>query len=297
MIYTMHYQPHEVASYINWLYFFHAWGFPARYGAVSHVHGCEACRGAWLQTFPPEERDRASEALKLMEEAHSTLNWIDGEFRSHALVGLFDANSEGDDIVLRDDEGKEWRLPMLRQQQGDTCLCLSDFLLPRESGEADCVGLFVASVDEGLERSHPDDDFRHMMCQTLADRLAEATAERAHEEVRRKLWAYAPEENLTPQQLFSEEYEGLRPAVGYPSLPDQSLNFLIDNILEMGKIGVRLTGSGAMVPHASVSGLLFSHPKASHFSVGKIGQDQLSDYAKRRGFGVEEMKRFLTSNL
>ncbi len=297
MIYTMHYQPHEVASYINWPYFFHAWGFPARYGTVSRVNGSEARGRAWQQTFPAEERDRASEALKLMEETREMLSQIDGEFRTHALAGLFEAYSEGDDIVLLGDEGEEWRLPMLRQQQGDTCLCLSDFLPPRESHKRDRVGLFVASVDEGLEKSLPDDNFRHMICQTLADRLAEATAEKAHEEVRRGLWAYAPEENLTPEQLFNEEYQGLRPAVGYPSMPDQSINFLIDKILGMDKIGVRLTGSGAMVPHASVSGLLLSHPKACHFSVGRIGQDQLSDYARRRGFGVEEMKRFLTSNL
>ncbi len=296
MRHTLDYNLHDVAGYINWLYFFHAWGFPARYGAIRHIHGCEACRRNWLQSFPPEERGKAGEAINLYKEAQALLGDMDTKFRTHALVGLFPANSDGDDIVLWDDGGGEWRLPMLRQQTGDECLCLSDFLLPIGNGR-DIVGLFATSVDAGVEQSHPDDDYRRMLCQTLADRLAEATAERMHEEVRKRLWAYAPGESLSVEQLLAEAYQGKRPAVGYPSLPDQSLNFLLSDILGMQSIGISLTESGAMLPHASTSGLMLAHPKACHFAVGRVGQDQIADYARRRGFGVERMKQFLTSNI
>ncbi len=294
MIYKLDYRLHEVAGYINWLYFFHAWGFPSRYGGISQVHGCEACWVNWLQSFPEEERDKASEAIKLFKEAQAMIGEMDERFEAHAIVGLFDASSEGDDIVLWTDQGETVRLPMLRQQNGEECLCLSDFILPL-GGERDTIGLFASSVDAGLEQSYEGDDYRHLLCQTLADRLAEATAERAHEYTRKQLWAYAPEEDLTIEQLFREEYQGKRPAVGYPSLPDQSLNFLVDEVLHLSSIGISLTESGAMKPHASTSGLLFAHPEARHFCVGRIGHDQVEDYARRRGLSVERAEQFLTS--
>ncbi len=294
MIYTLDYRLHEVAGYINWLYFFHAWGFPSRYGSISQVHGCEACWANWLQSFPEEERDKASEAIKLFKEAQAMIGEMDERFDAYALVGLFDANGDGDDIVLWTEDDKTVRLPMLRQQNGEECLCLSDFIRPL-GAERDCIGLFASSVDEGLEQSYEGDDYRHLLCQTLADRLAEATAERAHEYTRKQLWAYAPDENLTMEQLFREEYRGKRPAVGYPSLPDQSINFLIDEVLHLSTIGISLTESGAMKPHASTSGLLLAHPEARHFSVGRIGRDQLEDYARRRGLSVERAEQFLTS--
>ncbi len=296
MIYTLDYRLHEVAGYINWLYFFHAWGFPSRYGSISQVHGCEACWANWMQSFPEEERDKAAEAIRLFKEAQTVIDEMDERFRSHALVGLFDANSHGDDILLWTDEGDEVRLPMLRQQSGELCLCLSDFVLPL-GAEHDTIGLFASSVDSGLEKSYEGDDYRHLLCQTLADRLAEATAERAHEYTRKQLWAYAPDEDLTVEQLFREAYQGKRPAVGYPSLPDQSLNFLIDEVLHLSSIGISLTESGAMMPHASTSGLMLAHPEARHFSVGRIGTDQVEDYARRRGMNIERAKQFLTSNL
>ncbi len=296
MVYTLDYRLHEVAGYINWLYFFHAWGFPSRYGSISQVHGCEACWANWLQSFPEEERGKAAEAIKLFKEAQAVIGEMDEMFKSHALVGLFDANSDGDDIIVWTDEGETKRLPMLRQQKGERCLCISDFVQPLGE-EKDCIGLFASSVDEGLEQSCEGDDYRHLLCQTLADRLAEATAERAHEDTRKRLWAYAPDENLTVEQLFREEYQGKRPAVGYPSLPDQSLNFLIDEVLHMANIGISLTESGAMKPHASTSGLMLAHPRARHFSVGRIGHDQVEDYARRRGLSVERAEQFLTSNI
>lgn len=158
------------------------------------------------------------------------------------------------------------------------------------------IGCFVCSVDRGMEEQHADDEFQHLLHQTLADRLAEATAEKVHEMVRRELWGYAPHENLTLDELFNERYRGKRPAVGYPSLPDQSFNFLLDKLLDFASIGVTLTENGAMRPHASTSGLMISHPAARHFSIGSIGEDQLSDYAQRRGIKKEELRKFLSPN-
>ena len=133
--------------------------------------------------------------------------------------------------------------------------------------------------------------------QLLADRLAEATAERMHEEVRKHYWGYAKDENLSIPEMQVEKFQGIRPAVGYPSLPDTSLNFVIDQLLDMKQIGIRLTESGAMRPHASVSGFMFAHPQAHYFSLGKIGEDQLQDYARRRGLPVETLRKFLAANL
>ena len=136
-----------------------------------------------------------------------------------------------------------------------------------------------------------------MLSQTLADRLAEATAEKLHEEVRRTYWGYAPDEHLSIEALHREAFQGIRPAVGYPSLPDTSINFLIDRLIGMTDIGIRLTEHGAMRPHASVSGLMLSHPAARYFDLGPIGIDQLSDYARRRGIPLPLMRKFISSNI
>ena len=132
---------------------------------------------------------------------------------------------------------------------------------------------------------------------TLADRLAEATAEKLHEEVRKRIWGYAKEEQLTMRELHAEKFQGIRPAVGYPSLPDQSINFLIDELLGLKEIGITLTPNGAMSPSASVSGFMLAHPQAHYFSIGSIGEDQLQDYARRRGVEPEALRSFLTNNL
>lgn len=316
MTYTFSFQIHEVAPYINWLYFFHAWGFPARLGSISKVHGCRACRQNWLSSLQDKkERARAQEAMQLYDDAQSMLNKLDGTYQTHARVRICEAYSEGEDIVLNigDDgdcimqdppngvnnillnisnEDKSFRLPMLRQQQpgeDGLCWCLSDFVHP----EKDKIGVFVCSTDKAMEEQGGEDNYRHMLHQTLADRLAEATAEKVHENVRRVTWGYTPDENLTIEELFAERYQGKRPAVGYPSLPDQSINFLLDEVLDFSSIGVCLTENGAMMPHASTSGLMIAHPEARHFSVGTVGEDQLHDYARRRGMDVEEIRKFL----
>ena len=290
-----HYRIHEVSGYINWVYFFHAWGFQPRYAAIADIHGCDACRALWLANFPEKERAKAAEAMQLFKEANRMLSALDKDFQTHALFLLVETNSKDNDIWI---EGV--RFPFLRQQtakEGEPYLCLSDFIRPLSSDIKDKLGLFTTSVDAEVEKLYPDDSYRHMLVQTLADRLAEATAEKLHETVRKEIWGYAPDEHLNMHQLHNEEFQGIRPAVGYPSLPDQSVNFLLDKLLDMKQIGIRLTENAMMQPHASVSGLMFAHPASRYFSVGRISEEQLEDYALRRGMPVEEMRRFLGENI
>ena len=290
-----HYRIHEVSGYINWIYFFHAWGFQPRYATIAHIHGCDACRALWLANFPEKERAKAAEAMQLFKEANRMLSVLDERFQTHALFRLAAANSTDNDLWI---EGL--RFPCLRQQsapEGEPYLCLSDFIRPLSCGITDHIGLFATTVDTEMETLYLEDNYRQLLVQTLADRLAEATAEKLHETVRKEIWGYAPHEQLTIRQLHNEEFQGIRPAVGYPSLPDQSVNFLLDELLDMKNIGIRLTENGMMQPHASVSGLMFAHPASRYFSVGKIDEEQLTDYAMRRGLPVEEMKRFLGANI
>lgn len=293
----VNYPIHQVSEYINWIYFFHAWGFQPKFAAIADIHGCDACRAVWLASFPEEDRPKASEAMQLLKEANRMLDKLDAEYQTHGVFRLMDANSEEDDLLL---DGT--RFPLLRQQaaklkENDPFLCLSDFVRPLSSGITDKVGAFATTVDAEMEQLHAEDDYKRMLVQTLSDRLAEATAEKLHEDVRKRIWGYAPEENLSVKDLHNEKYQGIRPAVGYPSLPDQSVNFLLDELLDMKQIGITLTENGMMKPHASVSGLMFAHPASRYFSIGKIAADQLADYAARRGMKIEEAKKFLAANL
>jgi cobalamin-dependent methionine synthase I len=272
----------ELIPYINWPYFFFAW-----------------------QVKEPSEKDR------LRQEAEALLQQLEGEYHAYGLFELFDAHSDGDDIVVgkkgdRSQESGVSRIPCLRQQQGNPpYLCLSDFLPPHIISTDSCLltpdssklGVFATSVSLGLETDFDADPYQKMMAQLLADRLAEAAAERMHEQVRKEYWGYAKDENLSIPDMLVEKFQGIRPAVGYPSLPDTSLNFVLDDLIDMKQIGIRLTESGAMKPHASVSGLMLAHPEARYFSIGKIGEDQLRDYARRRGLPLELCRRFLAANL
>ena len=293
---TIHYRIHEVSEYINWVYFFHTWGFQPRYATIADIHGCDACRALWLVRFPEGERAKASEAMQLFKEANRMLHKLDEEgFQTHALFRLMEGNSEENDLWLEDT-----RFPCLRQQtkrEGDFYFCLADFVRPRSQNIKDKIGIFATSADASMESLFPDDAYRRMLVQTLADRLAEATAEKLHEQVRKEYWGYAPDEKLSIRQMHNEEFQGIRPAVGYPSLPDQSVNFILDELLDMAQIGINLTENGMMMPHASVSGLMLAHPASRYFSVGKIDEEQLKDYASRRGMPVEEMRRFLGANI
>ena len=208
---------------------------------------------------------------------------------------LFDANAQGDDIVILLNKEERFCLPMLRQQQPDAegfCLCLADFLRPIEQGKADRIGVFATSVSSTPATG---DDYASLLTQTLCDRLAEAAAERLHQQVRTELWGYAPEEQLTMEELHQEKYQGIRPAVGYPSLPDMSINFLIDRLISFESIGVTLTEHGMMRPHASVSGLMLAHPQARYFSIGHVSEEQVQDYAQRRHLPADVLRKYMNS--
>ena len=261
----------DVSPYINWIYFFHAWGSSG---------------------MPQQDRNR------LKAEAEDCLRACADRYQTHAVFCLFDAYGDGDDIVLPTENVK---IPFLRQQQqGSDYLCLADFVSPHYSNSGqpeNQVGIFATTVDIGMETDFDGDPYAKMMMQLLADRLAEATAERLHEAVRKSYWGYAPDEQLTVAEMQQERFLGIRPAVGYPSLPDTSLNFMFDQLIDIRQIGIRLTESGAMKPHASVSGLMLAHPEARYFIVGKIGEDQLADYASRRGLPLELVRKFIGGNI
>lgn len=283
------YSIEEVTPYINWIYFFHAWGMEPRFASIAEVHDCPACRTRWIATFASEEQAKAREAATLYTDAIALLrHWTDG-VKCQAICLLTKANSEGDDILI---EGHT-RLPLLRQQQAGKSgytLCLSDFVRPTASGVPDTIGLFATAA-------HVPPCDNTLLASTLADRLAEATAERLHKEVRKYHWGYAREEQLTMRELHAEAFQGIRPAVGYPSLPDQSVNFILDDLLDFSQIGITLSENGAMKPSSSVSGLMIAHPQAHYFAIGTIGTDQLRDYARRRDLKIEKLRSFLASNL
>ena len=293
------YTVREVAPYINWIYYFHAWGMGPRFATVTNVHNCPSCRAAWIASFPTEEQAKAHEAMKLYDEATSLLHQWANEPICHALFLLAEAYSEGDDIIINGNT----RLPFLRQQHAGKSgytLCLSDFIREvsptMSKGElaniTNTIGLFATTVSQPPNFHLSSFNFQ---LSTLSDRLAEATAEKMHEEVRKHYWGYTPKENLTIHELHKECFQGIRPAVGYPSLPDQSINFLIDELLHLEDIGITLSENGAMYPHSSISGFMFAHPKAQYFSVGNISEEQFIDYAKRRGLTLNQAKKFLAA--
>lgn len=260
----------EVAPYIDWGYFLHAWGM-GNAGRES----------------------MASHADALLDDALAMLKELDGKYHTHAIFALCDARGDGDNIVI-----EETTLPLLRQQHalaGKPNLCLSDFVSPY----GDRIGIFATSVDSNFGEESIGDDYKRIMAQTLADRLAEATASLLHFKVRtdKGLWGYAPDERSSIEQLNREEFQGIRPAVGYPSLPDQSIIFILNEILNMEDAGISITSNGAMFPHASVCGIMISHPASKYFAVGGISKEQLEDYCSRRGKPVEEIKRFLQRNV
>ena len=260
------YRISDLADYVNWAYFLHAWGIPSQ---------------------------ETQEAERLQSDARHILARMTNYTTVHAIVQLQPCYADGDDIVLTQEA---LHLPMLRQQHPDSegyCLCLADFIRPKGSGD-DTIGLFTTTVKTSLDYQ---DNYTQMLAQTLCDRLAEAAAERLHEEVRKTLWGYAPDETLTMDELHAEQFQGIRPAVGYPYLPDLSLNFLLDQVLHFSEIGITLTEHGMMQPHASVSGLMLSHPAARYFTVGIISEEQLNDYAQRRGLPADVMRTYLAANL
>jgi 5-methyltetrahydrofolate--homocysteine methyltransferase len=282
----------ELVPYIDWMPFFNAWEFAGKFPDIltDAVIG-EAASSLYA--------DALSMLDKLVEE-----KWL----KARAVVGFFPANSAADDDinVFRDETRQEveLRLHHLRQQkskpQEQAQLCLTDFVAPAQSGRADYIGAFAVTAGIGIdehvarfEAAH--DDYSSIMLKALADRLAEALAERLHERVRRELWAYAPHEHLQAIGLIREEYQGIRPAPGYPACPDHTEKASLWRLLDVERsAGITLTESFAMFPTAAVSGFYFSHPKAHYFGVGKIDRDQAVSYAQRKGFTLSETERWLS---
>ncbi|MBY0454374.1 MAG: methionine synthase [Burkholderiaceae bacterium] len=287
----------ELAAFIDWGPFFQTWDLAGPYPAIlsDAVVGAEATR-----VFA----DGQAMLKKIIEG-----RWL----QANAVIGLYPANSVGDDIEFYTDESRT-RVAMtwygLRQQaekhtvEGVTrpSRCLADFVAPKGSGIADYAGMFAVTAGLGIEKKEQAfidalDDYSAILFKSLADRLAEAFAECLHQRVRADLWGYAPGEALTPEELVAEKYQGIRPAPGYPACPDHSAKTDLFALLQCDEIGMTLTESLAMTPAASVSGFYIGHPQSSYFSVGKIAQDQVHDMAQRRKMDEVQLHRLLAPNL
>ena len=291
----------EIVPFVDWVFFFMAWRMSGKYEGIEEVHDCLSCKMTWLQTIPEADRPKAEEALKLYRDAQEMLReMLDKKMVSiNASFGIFNAYADDDDIIIEHDN-KKTVLPMLRQQHAATdgfCYSLADFIAPQN----DYLGVFattVKGVEEYAETFEKDDDvYRSILAKTLSDRLAEAAAEWIHTEVRKKYWGYAADENLTIKEILKTQYSGIRPAVGYPSLPDQSIIFDLDPILHFNEVGIKLTENGAMFPNASVCGLYFAHPKSKYFMVGKVDDNQFKDYARRCGKEPAVLRKWMAANL
>ena len=252
------------------------------------------------------------EARKLYDDAHAMLERIVKErwLRAAAVIGVFPANSVGDDIQVFASEDRFEPIVTFhglrkqgRQPAGKANECLTDFIAPLDTGLNDYLGGFACTAGIGIDErvaafEADNDDYSALMLKALADRLAEALAEMLHLRVRQRHWGYAADEDLSSQDLIAEGYQGIRPALGYPACPDHTEKDILWQLLDAERAtGIWLTESKAMVPTAAVSGLYFSHPDARYFAVGKIGQDQVIDYAERKGLDLAEMERRLPPNL
>ena len=281
----------ELVDYIDWSPFFEAWELKGRYPEIL------------------DDPSMGEQAGILHADARTMLDRIVSEslLSAQAVVGLFPARSVGDDVEVLATDGKWCTIHGLRQQfgkkDGRPNVCLSDFVAPKESGLTDHIGAFVVTAGLGLEElcaslEEDHDDYGSIMAKALADRLAEAFAERMHERVRRDLWGYEVSEGPSQADLISESYSGIRPAPGYPACPDHTEKKTLFTLLDAEPhTGVSLTESFAMLPGASVSGWYFAHPEAQYFGVGRIGKDQVTDYAERKGVSMAEAERWLQPNL
>mgnify|MGYP001567845017 CR=1 FL=1 len=283
----------ELRKYIDWTPFFSTWELAGKYPKIL------------------EDKIVGEEATKLFEDANKMLDQISEEnwLTAKGVFGLWPANTEGDDIEVYQAEGNNQvleTLHSLRQQgkkaEGIANFALADFIAPKESNKQDHIGAFAVTAGLGIEKhlarfEADHDDYSSILLKALADRLAEAFAERLHERVRKEFWGYAKEESLDSDALIKEKYRGIRPAAGYPACPDHTEKDTIFRMLDGEQIGVSLTESFAMLPTASVSGLYFANPKAKYFGLGKILKDQVEDYTVRKGKPFEETERWLRPNL
>jgi len=281
----------KISEYIDWTFFFFAWKINGRYPVVF------------------DDPVKGKEARRLFEDARYYLNEIIDRqlIRARAVVGLYPAFSRGDDIVLRYNDKEESGsvvFNFLRNQEfkkdGKPNMCLSDFVAPEGSGVRDHAGLFVVTAVPNAEKMqmYAHDDYGTIMIGILSDRLAEAFTELVHEKVRREIWGYAADEKLTVEDMLKTRYKGIRPAPGYPACPDHTEKGKLFTMLGAGKnAGVVLTENYAMNPVSSVSGYIFAHEESAYFNVGKIGEDQLEDYARRKDMSINEARRWLAPNL
>jgi 5-methyltetrahydrofolate--homocysteine methyltransferase len=282
----------ELVPFIDWTFFFAAWELKGRVPKI----------------FEHPEYGHA--ARELYDHARQLLDQIakDRRLEAHGVYGFWPAASSGDDIVLYADEARREeivRFPMLRQQEAipdrKPNRSLADFVAPIESGRRDYLGAFAVTAGIGadelvaeFERAH--DDYNAILVKALADRLAEAFAAYLHARTRRE-WAFGRDEQVSVDDVIAEKHRGIRPAFGYPACPDHSLKAPLFSLLEAGDAGLQLTETFAMLPAASVSGIYFSHPDARYFTVGRLGRDQVEDYASRQGRPVADVERWLTPNL
>ena len=277
----------ELVDFIDWSPFFTTWELAGKFPAILED-----------KTVGEAARSLYADARKMLDEIVAK-----GWFKAAAVAGFWPANSSGDDIQIFGDASRSKpiaTLHTLRQQlarrEGRANVALADFIAP--SGRPDHIGAFVVTAgigeDEVADRfKNANDDYSSIMVKALADRLAEAFAERLHQKVRREFWGYGADEALTTEDLIAEKYRGIRPAPGYPAQPDHTEKATLFRLIDGERIGVKLTESFAMWPGASVSGLYFSHPEAHYFGVGKIERDQVEDYAARKGWSVAEAERWL----
>ena len=280
----------ELRSFIDWTPFFTSWQLKGKYPAIF------------------EDSYVGEEAKKLYDDANEMIDKIiaDKWLEARAVMGLFRAESVGDDIVV-DFSGGDLTLRNLRQQvkkaEGIASVCLSDFIAPKSEELEDYIGAFAVTagigIEEHVKRFEADlDDYSAILLKAVADRFAEAAAEWMHYKVRTEYWAYSSEERLSNDELIKEKYQGIRPAPGYPACPDHTEKETLWELLSVEEqIGIKLTESMAMYPAASVSGWYFSHPKSKYFGLGQIAKDQVEDYAKRKGMSVAEMEKWLAPSL
>jgi 5-methyltetrahydrofolate--homocysteine methyltransferase len=291
----------ELITYIDWTFFFMAWRLTGKFEGIATAAHCDGCKVTWLQKFNLDDRPKAEEALKLYKDATDMLRTFLDEnvLTINASFGMFHAFAKDDDIHILDND-QTIVIPTLRQQHHSTdgfCYALADFVAPSN----DYVGAFVTTVIGGeafADKFEKEEDiYRSILVKTLCDRIAEAVAEWLHFKVRKEYWGYAADENLSISDMLKTRFSGIRPAVGYPSLPDQSIIFSLIPLLQFDSIGIELTENGAMYPNASVCGLYFAHPQSKYFMVGKIDQVQLESYAKRRGKTPQEIRKWMAANL
>lgn len=292
----------SLIPYIHWSFFFMAWRLTGKFEGIESTLHCISCKMSWLHKFPEEQRPKAEEAAKLYKDAVNMLqDFIDrGTITVNATIGIYPAIADEYDNIVFNPGPNQTVIPTLRQQIPSTdgfCYSLSDYI----SSENDFCGVFATTVQGGEELSDEyekdEDMYNSILIKTLCDRIAEAAAEWLHYQTRKKYWGYAPDEKEDIEEMYKCHYQGIRPAIGYPSLPDQSIIFDLQSLIDFPEIGIQLTENGAMYPNASVSGLYFAHPKSKYFMIGKIDDTQLADYAQRRGRSSEEMKKWLASNL